>query len=363
MGAMLAAPGKHVLPSPRRNHMLAQGCKHATQAFALAITFGWLLSPSLIDAQTLPTFQIPERVRRQLAEDIRMQTLGGRQFWGDVQFFHGYHIQRNVFTGHYRLLDEKDWRYASGSLEDCQSKLDALRREKSLPPMSGRGVVVLHGIVRSSKSMAQVSAALRKEGFTPFPMEYPSTQISIEQAVEYLDSVIRQLDGIEEVYLVGHSMGGLVIRAWFAKHSDPRVKRVVMLGTPNYGAEMADLFQRNILFRAVFGPAGQQLVTDTAGVIPLLPAPSCEFAIIAGARGNESGWNPLIPGDDDGTVTVASSRLAGAADFNTAPLLHHGLLGDPEVATQIARFLNTGRLRAEGDPQPIPLVPSPPAAP
>jgi pimeloyl-ACP methyl ester carboxylesterase len=310
--------------------------------------------PTSVHGQSPPSFTLPESVRKKIAEEVQMQTLGGRQFWGDVQFFHGYRIQRNVFTGHYRLLDEHDWRHAWGTLEDCRAKLDELRREHQLPPMSGKGVIVLHGIVRSSKSMYTVADHLRREGFTAFAMEYPSTQISIEQAAEYLDSIIQKLDGIEELHLVGHSMGGLVIRAWFAKHADPRVKRVVMLGTPNYGAEMADLLRRNLLFRAVFGPAGQQLVTDTAGVIPQLPAPGCEFAVIAGSRGNEVGWNPLIPGDDDGTVTVKSARLAGATDFGTAQVLHHGLLGDPNVSVQVARFLHTGRLRADGEPQPIP---------
>lgn len=314
-----------------------------------------MLTPAFAVAQTLPAINLPENVRRQLAEEARMITLGGRQFWGDVQFFHGYRIQRNVFTGHYRLLDDRDRRHAWGTLEDCRAALEGLRRTKDLPPMSGRGVILLHGIVRSSKSIYKVADQLRSEGFTAFPMEYPSTQISIEQAAEYLDSVIHKLEGIEEVSLVGHSLGGLVIRAWFAKHSDPRIHRVVMLGTPNYGAEMADLCCRNILYRAVFGPAGRQLVTDGDGLIPRLPTPPCEFAVIAGARGNESGWNPLIPGDDDGTVTVASTQLAGASDFNTLPVLHHGLLGDREVCRQVARFLLTGRLRADGDPEPLPV--------
>jgi len=309
-------------------------------------------------AQPFP-FKLPDAqalqasIRDQLWEDFEMQTLGGRQFWGDVQFFHGYRIQQNVFTGHYRLLDEHDWRHASGTLEECRHKLEQLRVEKKLPPMSGKGVILLHGIIRSSKSLYVMADQLRAEGFTVFPMEYPSTQISIPEAADYLNSIIEHTDGIEELHLVGHSMGGLVIRAWFSKYADPRVQRVVMLGTPNYGAEMADHLKRNLLFRTVFGPAGRQLVTDEAGLIPTLPTPPCEFAIIAGARGKPNGWNPLIPGDDDGTVTVESARLLGASDFATAPLLHHALLGDRDVSTQVARFLKTGCLRENGEKAPV----------
>ena len=35
-------------------------------------------------------------------------TLGGMQFWADELFFHQWRIQRNVITGHCRLLDGKD---------------------------------------------------------------------------------------------------------------------------------------------------------------------------------------------------------------------------------------------------------------
>ena len=35
-----------------------------------------------------------------------MKTLGGRQLWGDVAVFHDWRIQKNILTGHYRLLDE-----------------------------------------------------------------------------------------------------------------------------------------------------------------------------------------------------------------------------------------------------------------
>jgi pimeloyl-ACP methyl ester carboxylesterase len=302
------------------------------------------------------TLKLPDSLVDTVGENWEMQTLGGRQFWGDVQFFHGWRIQRNVFTGHYRLLDEKDRRHASGSLADCQDKLQTLRAERGIPEMSGRGVILLHGIVRSSKSIYKVADQLRAEGFAAFPMEYPSTQISIPEAADHLDSVIRNLEGIEELHLVGHSMGGLVIRAWFDRHGDPRVKRVVMLGTPNYGAELADYFKRNVLFRTIFGPAGRQLVTDDAGLIPKLPIPPVEFAVIAGGRGDGKGWNPLIPGDDDGTVTVQSVKLAGAADSSVIPVLHHALLGDAEVARQTARFLKTGALREGGGREPVTIT-------
>lgn len=278
-------------------------------------------------------------------------TFGGRQFWGDVQFFHDWHIQRNVFTGHYRLLDGQDHRHASGTLAECQEKLDDIRKKRRLPPMKGRAVILLHGIFRSSHSLRWFGGQMVDDGFLPIAMDYPSTQVSIPEAAEYLHQVISHLDGIEEISLITHSMGGLVARAYLAEHSDPRIKRLVMIATPNQGAEMADLLKRTMLYRGLFGPAGTQLSRN--GMIPKLPTPPFEFAIIAGARGTPTGWNRLIPGDDDGTVTVESTKLIGAADFATVPTLHTFLIGEPEVIAMTRRFLLEGKLRAEGDPQPI----------
>ncbi len=306
-----------------------------------------------LKAQDLISADILASLTRSMEDEVAMKTLGGRQFWGDVHFFHGWHIQQNVFTKHYRLLDEQDIRHASGSYEACLARLQEIRKEQNLPPMKGRGVVLIHGILRSSKCMAAMADAMKKAGLHPFQFDYPSTQVSIPEAAEYLHKTIASLEGIEEVFIVAHSMGGLVTRAYFAEHLDPRIHRVVMIGTPNYGAELADLTQQNFLIRTAAGPGGRQLVTDPDGLIHSLPAPPCEFAVIAGARGNPAGWNPFIPGDDDGTVTVESTRLLGAADFSTVPTTHTSMLRDRRTIAQTLHFLNEGRLCTDRPANPI----------
>ena len=295
-------------------------------------------------AQDKPSVSLTSSIRRTFEDEISMKTLGGGQFWGDVVFFHGWRIQQNVFTKHYRLLDERDNRHASGTLAVCRAKLKLIREEQKLPPMKGRGVVLIHGILRSSKCMSSMAETLEQAGFHTFQFDYPSTQVSIPEAAEYLHQTIESLEGIEELYIAAHSMGGLVTRAYFAEHDDPRFRRIVMVGTPNHGAELADLVHQNFLVRTAAGPGGRQLVTGREGLIPSLPAPKCEFAIIAGARNNPAGWNPFIPGDDDGTVTVESTKLVGAADFSTVQTTHTSLLRNREAIDQTLRFLSEGRL-------------------
>lgn len=332
---------------------------------------GLSLVKSLVEAQPAETPAGEDDLMAAMFRDpkgsIWSSTLGGRQFWGDVHFFHHFRIQKNVFTGHYRLLDSHDRRLASGTLEACRQALNELRKKDHIPSMSGTVVIFVHGIVRSSKSMSTLARLAEKHDMTGLEFDYPSTQIDIRECAEYLHQCISGLEGVEKIHLVVHSMGGLVTRAYFEKYHDPRIGRLVMLGTPNQGARMADHLKGTLLFKTVFGPAGQQLVTDPEGVIPSLPIPPCEFAVIAGVRGDGKGWNPFIAGDDDGTVEVSSTRLPGAADFITIPVIHALMMRDQAVGEHALRFLQTGSLRAEGQNEPILRVdqklPPPPESP
>ena len=286
---------------------------------------------------------------------LGVPTLGGMQFWGDVHFLQGWKIQRNVFSGHYRLLNPSALRFASGTFEHCLAVLKAAAQERQLVADTGKAVILLHGIGRSSKSLQKMGDALRKDGYVVIPFEYPSTRVTLEQAAEYLDSVIKSVPQVTSIDFVVHSMGGLVVRTYLKQHAqDARIAHLVMLGTPNYGAEMADMLKATVLFRLAYGPAGKQLVTHEQGAIQSLPIPNFAFGIVAGGRGNGSGFNPLLPDDNDGTVTVTSARLSGAADFLFVNKIHSLLMSDDTVIRATRHFLEHQRFRAEEPAQPIP---------
>lgn len=287
-----------------------------------------------------------------------MQTMGGRLFWGDVYFFREWKIQQNVFTGHYRLLNGMDVRMASGTYEECLQALQKIRDDQKLEPMSGKAVVLIHGIIRSSRSFAKMKKQLLEEGYQVFGFNYPSTRVPISDAARYLERALQSLEGIETIDFVVHSMGGLVARCYLlnCEEPDPRIRRMVMLGVPNRGAGIADRVKSWPFYKAIYGPAGQQLVTDSEGLISRLPVPEFEFGILSGARGNAKGYNPLIPGDDDGTVELEHTKLPGAADFITVPALHSFLMNHQTAIRYTLHFLEQGQFCPDRDPHPIPAL-------
>lgn len=306
--------------------------------------------------QAEPAVKIDPMHSDQPPLNVRLPTLGGRQLWGDVVHFRGWRIQQNVYTKHFRLLDAQDARHAWGTRAQCEAELERFKREQNLPPLSGKAVILIHGIIRSSKSFATLQQQLSADGSLVIAFDYPSTRVSIPESAQYLREVIDSLHGVTEIDFVVHSMGGLIVRAYLqqtAEQPDPRLHRMVMLGVPNLGARMANIVQSNIVFQTVFGPAGQQLIEAEAGLIAGLPTPRFEFAVVAGARGNPDGFNPLIPGDDDGVVTVDSACLPGACDSLQVRCIHSFLPSNAEVMAATRRFLETGSLHVDGQRRPI----------
>lgn len=282
-------------------------------------------------------------------------TMGGRQFWGDVAFRNGWKIQQNVLTTHYRLIDEHNRRHAAGSLSKCRNALEAIAEKEQWKTHVGDVVILVHGIGRSSKCFSKLVDRLQGEGYTVVPFEYPSTQATIPANARFLNSVVDSLEKPDSIRFVCHSMGGLVLRSLVQQFpaQEARIKRAVMLGTPNQGAKLADMLKNNPAFKLIMGPAGQQLTSDVEGEIAQLPVPKFEFGIVAGGRNKDTGYNPLIPGDNDMTVSVRSTRLPGASDFLLMPVIHTFLTSDERALAATQFYLKHGVFICDREPQPI----------
>ncbi len=139
-------------------------------------------------------------------------------------------------------------------------------------------------------------------------------------------------------------MGGLVVRHLLARDAEWKgrieVRRIVLIAPPNRGSAIARLLQDIPAYRLIFGEAGQQL---TPAEVSRAPGLAQTFAIIAGGKGDGRGFNPLLPGDDDGTVGVAETRLEGAADFLIVPEIHALISNHRETIRATINFLKHGR--------------------
>lgn len=216
-------------------------------------------------------------------------------------------------------------------------------------PAGGAGgrVLLLHGIARRAASLGRMERALRQDGYATLNLDYAARQRSLEALAAEVAAAAREFlearDG--SLHIVAHSMGGLLARVLVTRHRPPALGRVVMLGTPNGGSEVADLLCRNALYRRFFGPAGAQLVTcpDDALRAALGPV-DYPLGVIAGDRSLNllASWL-VLSGPDDGRVRVARTRVAGMADHRVLHVTHPLMMRDPEVIRQTLHFLRHGR--------------------
>jgi hypothetical protein len=290
------------------------------------------------------------------------KTSGGKQFWADVWIFHDYRIQRHAITRSCRLLDGKDCRQASGTLDECRKKLDEIRKRDGLPPMEGRAVIVLHGLFRHRGTMAKLRTALAAAGgFSVYSVGYPTTRGGVFDHASSLDSAIQSLEGVSEINFVAHSLGNLVVRHWLHDLAEEsrtlpngqKFGRMVMLTPPNHQPHLATKLVRGVVAEFIAGTAAKEMASGWKELEPKLATPHFDFGILAGGRGDGRGYNPLISGDDDAVVTVESTRLAGARDFRVLPVLHSTFMNDAKVQEYTVRFLNEGHFESEGTRQSI----------
>jgi pimeloyl-ACP methyl ester carboxylesterase len=208
------------------------------------------------------------------------------------------------------------------------------------------GVVLLHGISRTTRSFRKMQTALEGCGFATLNQDYASRRKALEALAEDIHPAIQRFaDGIDgSVHFVGHSMGGLLARVYIARYRPKRLGRVVMLGTPNSGSEIADRLKNFGAYRAFFGPAGQQLGTQRdAAVEALFPLVDYSVGIIAGNRSIYPITSAFLPKPHDGRVSVTNTKLDGMTDHVVIAASHPWLVRNGEAIAQTIAFLRDGK--------------------
>jgi pimeloyl-ACP methyl ester carboxylesterase len=207
-------------------------------------------------------------------------------------------------------------------------------------------VVLLHGMARSARSMRPVARVLDAAGFQVSAVDYPTGPYNVSGLVErYVAPAIAKRPADQPIHVVTHSLGGILIRAYLQNRDLPTGSRIVMLAPPNHGSEVADRVRRWAPYRWWMGAVGQQLGTGPDGIARQLRPVDAEVGIIAARRSLQPWFSLLLPGPDDGAVSVASTRLPEMQDFLVVDASHSLVMFDRRVQQEVLHFLLHGRFR------------------
>jgi triacylglycerol esterase/lipase EstA (alpha/beta hydrolase family) len=212
-------------------------------------------------------------------------------------------------------------------------------------------VVVLHGIARSSSSMETLVEHIEGKGYQVLNLDYPSTDYRIEDLIVRIHKQINAFNrGIaHKIHFVGYSMSCLLVRGLLNKYRPDNLGRVVMLAPPNLGSEAADFWKDNWVYQKIYGPAGQQLVTDQKDLGKILGRVDYELGVIARDSSIDPLHSYIIPGPDDGKVAIARTMIDGTKDHIIIHASHTFIIYNKNAFKQTTHFLGTGEFQKTDD--------------
>lgn len=214
--------------------------------------------------------------------------------------------------------------------------------------MATECIVLLHGFGRSSFSLGRINSNLLENGYKTIPIDYPSRKYNAYQLVDnfILPQIKNEAQNCTKIHFVGYSLGGILIRHILANHRPENLGRVVYIGSPHQGVDIVEQFGHHSWFSAIFGPAVADLGLSSSFLRSLPQKADYEAGVISG---NFSA-NPftslfLIPGEDDGTVSVESTKIMGMKDHIVVPSTHTLLLYNDRVIEEVENFISHGYFR------------------
>jgi len=204
-------------------------------------------------------------------------------------------------------------------------------------------VVLLHGLGRGKSMMVPLKEQLETSGYAVTIVDYRSIGRSPDEILKNVSEQISSFrtDTFRVVHFAGHSLGGLLIRAYLDSVKLPNLGRVVLIGSPSKGTPFVDHF-RDAWWLKLVGQAAMSLGTDSSSLPRKLRAPYYPVGVIAGistAFNNDD----FIPGDDDGMVPVESTKIEGMTDFILLKVSHSALPKNETVMGQTIEFLKNGK--------------------
>jgi pimeloyl-ACP methyl ester carboxylesterase len=207
---------------------------------------------------------------------------------------------------------------------------------------ASKHIVLVHGLWNRGWTMAAMAKRLKTHGHEVVVFSYPTRADSLEGHADNLHAFLSGIN-TDELHLVGHSMGGLVILNMLSRFDDLPPGRIVLIGTPVKGSSVVKRLEKLPGRDLMFGKARETLLRG----FQQSPA-GRETGIISGTRSMGLGRITGQHGEpNDGTVTVAETRLDGLTDSIELRVSHSEMLISAKVVEQIEEFLLRGKFKKD----------------
>ncbi|WP_172399654.1 alpha/beta fold hydrolase [Geothermobacter hydrogeniphilus] len=185
-------------------------------------------------------------------------------------------------------------------------------------------IILLHGLFHNRSCWWWLKWRLKRAGYRTIYSLHLSAWHDIEVLTELIAKKVDRLRlqaGVEQVILIGHSMGGILARNYIQRRGGAaRVAHCIQLGTPNGGSKLAPFavspLARNLL------PGSTFLAELNASKLP-----------------SDIPLTSIYSRHDNIVIPAASARLNGSREIELQGMGHMGLLYKKSAVAAVLKAL------------------------
>ncbi|MBF0454634.1 MAG: alpha/beta hydrolase [Magnetococcales bacterium] len=199
-------------------------------------------------------------------------------------------------------------------------------------------VILIHGLWMRGLEFFWMRRHLQALGYQVAVFRYATVRVALTQSTESLYHLWRHIP--PPVYLLGHSLGGLLALHLLHRYEETRGSRLVAVGTPFLGSHSARILSRLpwVGRRVLGGSLDNGLLYGGPNRVP----DGCQVGVVAGTL--SVGFSRALfalESPNDGTVAVAETQLPGAQVVQL-PHTHMGLVVSRRVVELACDFFKEG---------------------
>jgi hypothetical protein len=198
-------------------------------------------------------------------------------------------------------------------------------------------ILLVHGLWRTPLSFLLLVRRLRGWGHRTEQFGYAAVTQPYDEIVARLANRLQRLGDTGPYAVIGHSLGGVLLRSALARITGPAPRHLVMLGTPNQPPHLARVLGVHWVYRRLMGECGVNLANP--GFYAGLPVPQIPYTIVAGTSGPRGRWSPFGNQPNDGLVAVSETSIREDDPVVLLPVTHTFMMNNARVQAVIRRVL------------------------
>jgi hypothetical protein len=198
-------------------------------------------------------------------------------------------------------------------------------------------LLLVHGLWRTPLSFLMLVRQLREWGHTTELFGYAAIAQPYHLIAARLAERLNRLANKGTYAVIGHSLGGILLRSALVQAAGPAPTRLIMLGTPNRPPRLARRLGSYWMYRRLMGECGANLASSI--FYAELPVPTVPYTIIAGTAGPRGRWSPFGEEANDGIVAVSETSIQDEDPVLALPVTHTFMMNNAAVQAAIREAL------------------------